>query len=242
MRRKRRWKNEALYEAIRHSTLHIYTCSSVEVRRLTPSWMDQILGCSVPALLPLAMLALQSDEDRAFVEKLYFEYRGLMYAVARKYFGNRPSDMEDAIAAALENMCAYVEDFRAVEQSNLHNYVLATIGNICRRQVMAMNKRDSLIDYAATAERTDSIPDPDDAYASIFDHADAEALLASMDALSEREKDLIRMRHVDGMTFSEMAKLLCTSEGAVRTALTRAKQRVRKMAAERGKRDHASKA
>lgn len=205
-------------------------------------WMDQILGCSVPALLPLAMLALQSDEDRAFVEKLYFEYRGLMYAVARKYFGNRPSDMEDAIATALENMCAYVEDFRAVEQSNLRNYVLATIGNICRRQVMAMNKRDSLIDYTATAERADRIPDPDDAYASVFDHADAEALLASMDALSEREKDLIRMRHMDGMTFSEMAKLLCTSEGAVRTALTRAKQRVRKMTAERGKRDHASKA
>lgn len=209
---------------------------------MTLHWMDQIFGCSAPAFLPLAMLALQSDEDRAFVEKLYFEYRGLMYAVARKYFGNRPSDMEDAIAAALENMCAYVEDFRAVEQRNLRNYVLATIGNICRRQVMAMNKRDSLIDYAATAERTDRIPDPDDAYASVFDHADAEALLASMDALSEREKDLIRMRHMDGMTFSEMAKLLCTSEGAVRTALTRAKQRVRKMAAERGKRDHASKA
>lgn len=203
-------------------------------------WMNQTLGCATPALIPLAIMALHSDEDREFVEKLYFEYRGLMYVVARKYFGNRPSDIEDAIGSALENICAYVDDFRAVEHSNLRNYVLSTIGNICRRQVMAMNKRDSLIDYAATAEKTDSIPDPDDVYSSVFDHADAEALLASMDVLSEREKDLIRMRHIDGMEFSEMANLLCTSEGAVRTALTRAKQRVRKMAAGKGKMDHAS--
>jgi len=94
---------------------------------LTLHLMNQILECSTPALIPLTILALNSDEDRRFVEKLYFEYRGLMYSVARKYFGNKPSDIEDAIGAALENMCVYVEDFRAVECSNLRNYVLSTI-------------------------------------------------------------------------------------------------------------------
>lgn len=204
----------------------------MEMRRVTLYLLNHVFIYSTPALIPAAILALYSDEDRAFVENLYFEYRELMYMVARKYFGNNPAEIEDAISAAVENMCAYVEKFRAVERNNLRNYVLSTIGNVCRRQITAMNKRRSLTDFSADQNGLDDVPAPDDIYTSVFDHTDAMSLLASFQFLSEREKDLIRMRHIDGMEFAEMAELLSMSEGAVRTALTRAKQRVRKMGKE----------
>lgn len=181
-------------------------------------------------LFPIAILSLKSNEDKAFVEKLYFEYRELMYMAAQRYLGSQLLDIEDAISSAVVNMCIYVEKLRAVDQANLRSYVLATINNACLRQLKAKNRQNAFVDYSATPDLIENIPSPADTYTSVFDEADAKSLLDSFQFLSDREKDLIRMRHIDKMEFEEIAKLLSMSTGAVRTALTRAKQRIRKMA------------
>ncbi len=50
-----------------------------------------------------------------------------------------------------------------------------------------------------------------------------------MSRLPEPQQTLLRMRHVDGMSTAEMATILATSEGSVRTALSRARNNVRKL-------------
>ena len=50
--------------------------------------------------------------------------------------------------------------------------------------------------------------------------------------MSQRDQDIIWMRHVDLMEYSEMAEVLGMREGAVRTALTRAKARLEKASRE----------
>ena len=183
--------------------------------------------------VPIAVLVLANDEDRQFVEQLYFEYRGLMYFVAGKYFGHNDAEIEDAISSVIENMCKYVENFRAVECNKLKSYVFSTIENVCKRRLRELGKQRLYQDDGATQETIENIPDTADAYASVFAYADARALLDELDALSERDKELLWMRHVEKLTFLEIANQLGMTEQAVRTALTRAKQRVQKRAAER---------
>ena len=181
----------------------------------------------------IAVLVLANDEDRQFVEQLYFEYRGLMYFVARKYFGHNDAEIEDAISSVIENMCKYVENFRAVECNKLKGYVFSTVENVCKRRLRELGKQRLYQDDGATQETIENIPDTADAYASVFAYADARTLLEELDALSERDKELLWMRHVEKLTFDEIANQLGMTEQAVRTALTRAKQRVQKRAAER---------
>ncbi len=195
-------------------------------------WLGTAMTYSA-ASLPLAMLMLASNEDRRFVEQLYFEYRGLMYFVAGKYFGHNDAEIEDAISSVVENMCKYVDAFRAVECNKRKSYVFSSIENVCRRRLRELGKQKLYQDDSATQETIERIPDTADVYTSVFAYADAITLLDELEGLSERDKELFRMRHVEKLTFAEIANQLCMTEQAVRTALTRAKQRVRKRAAER---------
>lgn len=183
--------------------------------------------------VPIAVLALRSDDDRRFVTEIYLQCRELMYKEAKRYFGSCTADIEDAMSAAVERMCLYVERFRAVEEGKMKGYVLRVIGNVCREQKMAQRARDALRDPAVSAETIENIADASDPYVSVFDHADTVALLAALSGLSEKEKDLIRLKHIDQMENSEIAERLQLSEGAVRTALSRAKRHLRDLASER---------
>ena len=55
-------------------------------------------------------------------------------------------------------------------------------------------------------------------------------LLQSFGQLNEREKQLIRLRHIDGMDYEDIAVILGMKEAAVRTALSRALQHLGELA------------
>lgn len=56
--------------------------------------------------LPFLFLAMLSDSDRELIETIYFQYRNLMFHVARKYFSDKPDKLEDVIEIALESWAA----------------------------------------------------------------------------------------------------------------------------------------
>ena len=74
-------------------------------------------------ILPSVIMMLKNDEDRQFVTELYLQYRELMYVVARRYFGDKEMDIEDAISIAVERMCRYIDSFRGIEQRKLKSYM-----------------------------------------------------------------------------------------------------------------------
>ena len=62
-----------------------------------------------------------------------------------------------------------------------------------------------------------------------------ETLERILDALSEREKGLVRERFVNGASFEEMAQKEKTTVGAIRSALARLRKKARRLAGdERG--------
>lgn len=175
--------------------------------------------------VPVAILAIESEEDRNFVQNLYMTYKQLMFYTARKYFGNDYAEIEDAVSSAVENMCVYVQRFREVDCNKLKAYVLCTIENVCNRRMrMRYKEKEYRIDY--DQEMIDQVANLSNEIDNVFAYTDALSLLASFDVLSEREKEIMRMRHIDQMEFAEIAHMMKMKEGAVRTALTRAKQRV----------------
>lgn len=175
--------------------------------------------------VPVAFWAIESDEDRNFVQYMYLTYKQLMFYTAKRYFGNDYAEIEDAISCAVENMCVYVQRFRAVDCNKLRAYVLCTIENVCNRRMRTIYmEKEHRIDLAQ--EMIDKAPNSQNDLDNVFAYADALSLLDSFEVLSEREKELMRMRHIDQMEFAEIAHIMNMKEGAVRTALTRAKQRI----------------
>ena len=53
--------------------------------------------------------------------------------------------------------------------------------------------------------------------------------MQAIDMLPGVEQAVLRMRHIDGMEIEEIASISSSTPGAVRTALSRARRRVRQL-------------
>lgn len=184
--------------------------------------------------LPILALVLLNDSDRELIESVYFQHRQLMFHVARKYFSDKPDELEDVISTALERMCRYVSKIREVPGNKIQAYVVLIVENVCKTRLSQIIKERNLRAVQYDDEVLQNERCSDNLYDLVFDYADTRTLLASFKGLSQRDQDIIWMRHVDQMEYSEIAAALGMREGAVRTALTRAKARLEKVAREGG--------
>lgn len=185
--------------------------------------------------VPVLVLAMLNDSDREFLQELYFQHRKTMYHVARKHFADKPEELEEAISITLERMCRYVKKLREVPSNKMKAYVVLMIENVCRnrlRQIIREREQGTIPFDDSNLYNTDTVSiDP---YETLFDYVDAKTLLASFQGLSQRDQDLIWMRHVERMDYTEIADELHMNAGAVRTALSRAKNRLEEIAREGG--------
>lgn len=185
--------------------------------------------------VPVLMLAMMSDSDREFLQELYFQHRKTMYHVARKHFADKPEELEEAISITLERMCRYIKKLQEVPSNKMKAYVVLMVENVCRnrlRQIIRERDQGTIPFDDSNLCNTDNVSiDP---YETLFDYADAKTLLASFQGLSQRDQDLIWMRHVERMDYTEIADELHMNAGAVRTALSRAKNRLEEIAREGG--------
>lgn len=185
--------------------------------------------------IPLLMLAMLNDSDREFLQELYFQNRNILYHVARKHFADKPEELEEAISITLERMCRYVKKLREVPSNKMQVYMVLMVENVCRnriRQIIKEREQRTVQFNDSNLYNTNSVSvNP---YETLFDYADTKTLLASFQGLSKREQDLIWMRHVERMDYAEIADELHMNIGAVRTALSRAKNRLKEIARKGG--------
>lgn len=57
----------------------------------------------------------------------------------------------------------------------------------------------------------------------------SDELTAALEALPDTEQAVLRLKHLDGMETEEIAALIHSTPGAVRTALSRARRRIREL-------------
>lgn len=187
------------------------------------------------AAVPLLTLAMMNESDQELIQSIYYQYRGLMYHIAQKYFADKPEELKDAVNTALERICRYSATIRGVPGNKMRGYVVSIIENVCKTRIgQIMREREMFAGAYNDEVLTDSEGTSTNPLETIFEYADAREWLSSFKQLTQRDQDIIWMRHVDQMDYEEIAAALDMKEGAVRTALARAKKRFEACVRERG--------
>lgn len=181
-------------------------------------------------LVPLVFLVIENDADREAITELYLSYRNLFIKVARKYFGRNDAEVEDAVAATAERLCKYYKNFLHVPRKKMPIYMVYTISNVCRNRMQKLREEQAMHYEEDLEDSVHQIPDSHGGIGFLFDRANAMELLDSFETLSSREKELIRMRHIDRYSIEEIADQLNMKPNAVYTALSRAKAHLVKAA------------
>lgn len=192
---------------------------------MEPESFQAAIGISQFAL-PLAVMMLEDDRDRQYISELYSQYKTLMYKVAYHYFSGQAQEAEDAVGSAVLNLCRYLNSLRKVPPEKIPSYIVCIVRNACNQQAKERkiwHNMTTLLDDAVAGEEAAQHSPVQEAVLSRFTAAE---MLKSFQTLSKREKELIRLKHIDMLDYQEIGEILVISAAAARTAVFRAKQKL----------------
>jgi RNA polymerase sigma factor (sigma-70 family) len=138
------------------------------------------------------------------------------------------ADAEDAAQEAFLKMFNALDTFR--RDGALRPWLLRIVANEARNHNRSARRRTALVGRAA-ALGPGLVPSPEDA---VVAEGDADAVLAAVASLGERDRLVIAYRYFAGLSEREMAEAMGCRQGTVKSRLARALARLRPALAGRG--------
>jgi RNA polymerase sigma-70 factor (ECF subfamily) len=144
------------------------------------------------------------------------------YTLARWLTGN-VQDAEDAVQEAYLRALRFFDDCRGGDG---RAWLLQIVRNTCYTQLR--KKIPHLLDSAFDEELHSQECVVETAEAIAIAHADSQIVRSAMEELPVRYREILILRELEGMSYSEMGKILNQSLGGIRTTLFRARQHLKK--------------
>ena len=172
--------------------------------------------------IPVAILSIGNEDDRAFMVRLDVDYRWLMYKVALSVV-REPQLAEDMVSQTLCEMIDNLEKIRAVDCCKLRGYIVSFVRNV---SVDFVRKRDRQGKYLFLTGEEAEVAAEDSVDENLIRMAEIDALKRGFARLSENDRPLLTMKYFDGLSDEEIAARLGVAKASVRTYLMRARNRL----------------
>ena len=167
------------------------------------------------------LAARARDGDVGAFEELVTRYQGIAFRVAWLVVRDR-GDAEDAVQEA------FVKAFYALPRftpgAPFRPWIVRIVANEARNRARSSRRRDGLTMLLAATDTAHAAPSPE---VAAIDRADAEALVAALDGLPERDQLVVAYRYLFEMSEAETAEALDVRLGTVKSRLSRALVRLR---------------
>lgn len=174
-------------------------------------------------LIPFVLLAMDDDDDRAFMEQLYIEYKGLMYGVALTYLHNN-EDAQDAVNDAIIRLMNKASELRGKNRSVLRSYIVSTMKrtalNIIRKK-KTVRKRVRSVDIEEMEAYADQKTEVDTA---VIANSTSAELRKAVEQLTDRERTVLRLKYFEEWSDTDIAQWLGLAESSIRVYLVRARR------------------
>ena len=177
-------------------------------------------------MLPMAILMIEDENDRVFIERLYMDNRFLMFKKAFEIVHN-PFAAEDIVSEVSVLMVEKVDYLRKID--------------ICKRRAcLVIFVRNKAIDYMRrlkTEKRhmVDSEWELNNAASEgeidddIIRAADIECLNMALELLDVKNRDLLEMKYWRKLSDAAIAERIGIKESSVRQYLTNARRKLKEI-------------
>ena len=177
-------------------------------------------------ILPLIILVIENDGDRAFMEKLYLDHYRLMRAAARKVLMTG-EDADDVVNEALVRLIDKIPLLKALDCYTLRAYIVSAVRNTAINWII-WRDRQAKHAFLMDDDALSCLPSEDEAPdASILQREDADSVKQAILRLSERDRLALTMKYFDDLSDAEIARALGVGKNSVRPMLMRARRRMR---------------
>ena len=166
------------------------------------------------------LLMIETPEDRSKFERLYEEYRGLMYHVAYEILHNR-QDAEDVVHQAFLKIAEIIETVDGTICPRTRGYVVT----IAENKAIDLHRRKQKHPHEQLNQ---------DYVGITIEYEGSNVLTQCMAKLPAHYREVLLLKHYHGYSSKETAKILNLSEANVIKIDQRAKQQLRTLCQEEG--------
>lgn len=184
-------------------------------------------------MLPI-ILAINNEDDRNFVEKVYAQYGKKIYKVAYKILNNT-EDAEDCLHDVIKNIIDHLGMFQAVEGESFIKLLVTCTRNTAL-DIYRKNKKKHINEGKRKPSADDEIDNdkgidiesiPDENMFSdliLINEENRKRLSEMIEELDPIYRDVLYLRYQYSMKNQEIAKILKVSESVVKVRYHRAKK------------------
>ena len=169
----------------------------------------------------IMMTMPEGTEERRSFEELYERYKNRAYAVAYRLLGDTQL-AEDAVLEAFFRLAANFSTIRSMEYHKLDYYIVITVRNAATDILRRERK------YREQVEYTDEL----DSYGDDISQYDMVELRDCISRLPQEDKEILYMRAVLELGYSEIARALGIKTATARKRLQYARERLKKLIGE----------
>jgi len=167
------------------------------------------------------MSSLSIEEDRSSFEKLYMEYRGLMYSVAVNVLHDQHL-AEDAVHNAFLKISNHVKKISSMDCHKTKAFMVIVVRNTSI-DLYNRRKKTPLLFPGDTEPMT---PGGEPVEDTVCDRIEIEELREKIGLLPEIYREVLILRCVHEFSGREISKILNINEATVRKRLERARERL----------------
>lgn len=171
------------------------------------------------------LIARAKEGDRAAFDALVVEHEALVLRLALRLLG----EMEDAKDAAQDVFVRLYKYLGGVdEERDLAPWLYRTTVNVCRDAGARRSRRAAL-----SLDDPDSVPGepaaPHDPVERVWRAQEATRVIEALRRLPERERSVLILRDVEGLSTEEVAHAVGSTPTTVRSQVSKARVRLKKM-------------
>ncbi|MFZ5815463.1 MAG: sigma-70 family RNA polymerase sigma factor [Bacillota bacterium] len=181
------------------------------------------------ALCDELLVKKAQDGDRNALSELIYRYERKTYNLAYRLMGNH-ADASDAAQEALVRVCLRLQNFRG--DSAFSTWLFRVVTNTCLDELRRRGRlRHTSLDDVMPVEEGSVPRQAADEADSPVEHAERHEVQAAVQRAIKRLPDEYRvvviLRDLQGLSYHEIATLLHTTLGTVKSRLHRARQALR---------------
>ena len=177
-------------------------------------------------MLPLALLLIEDESDRAFMISVYEEHRKLMLQKAKSMLKS-DWDVHEVIGDACGKLVAKVDVLRQLSGDSLRRYVVITVEHAAIDLIRKKNRENQYV-FLSDDEILQSIPSKENAVdETIIRAGELKTLKLALSKLSNRDRWIMSMRYDEQLSHREMARRMGVKEKSVSVILDRVYKRLR---------------
>ena len=174
-------------------------------------------------MLAWAILAIENESDRAFIERLYAANYAVMLQKALSILKSSQR-AEDAVEAVMLKLIDRIDLLRNCNRASLRSYLLTCVQNEALGQ---LRKDKKLYTFEDVDDRLRAVPDDDASPdAGLLREEQLRALALALKRLPERDRMALRMKYYERLSDQEIGAVLGIGCSGVRALIVRARKKI----------------